>query len=145
RDAGGEIAMARREYPHVDAPRLVAADALERALLQHSEQLDLHVGAHVPDLVEEQRAAVGGLEAADSTRDRPRERALLVTEELALEKLLRNRRAIDRHERPVAAVRQLVDSARGELLTGARFALDQHRAVVAGDLLYQLVKLCDCA
>src|SRR5690606_2784108 len=89
RDAGGEIAMARREYPHVDAPRLMAADALERALLQHSEQLDLHVGAHVPDLVEEQRAAVGELEAADSTRDRPRERALLVTEELALEKLLR--------------------------------------------------------
>jgi hypothetical protein len=43
---------------------LVAADALEAALLQHAQQAHLHGGADVADLVEEERAAVGQLEAA---------------------------------------------------------------------------------
>ena len=51
------------------------------------------------DLVEEQRAAVGQLEAALALRDGAGERALLVTEQLALEQRLGQRRAVDRHER----------------------------------------------
>ena len=59
-----EIAVGRRHHAHVDLDRLGAADALELALLQHAQQLDLHVERQVADLVEEQRAAVGQLEAA---------------------------------------------------------------------------------
>ena len=59
-----EVAVRRRDHAHVDANGLAAADALELALLQHAQQLDLHVQRHVADLVEEQRAAVGELEAA---------------------------------------------------------------------------------
>ena len=44
--------------------RLVAADALELPLLQHAQQLDLHGRGEVADLVQEERAAVGHLEAA---------------------------------------------------------------------------------
>ncbi len=56
--------MRRRENAHVRATLLAAADTLEDALLEHAQQLHLHVDAHVADLVEEQRAAVGELETA---------------------------------------------------------------------------------
>ena len=72
---------------HVDADRLVAADALELLLLQRAQELRLRLERHVADLVEEERAAVGGLELALAARDRAGERAALVAEELALDQL----------------------------------------------------------
>ena len=48
------------------------------------------------DLVEEERAAVGLLEAPLATRDRAGERAALVAEQLALEERLGERRAVQR-------------------------------------------------
>ena len=45
---------------------LVRAEALDAALLQHAQQLDLQRHRHALDLVEEQRAAVGVLELADA-------------------------------------------------------------------------------
>ena len=44
--------------------RSAAADRRELAVLQHAQQPGLGVQRHVADLVEEQRAAVGLLEAA---------------------------------------------------------------------------------
>ena len=43
---------------------LVAAQAPQRALLEHAQQLRLGAGRQLADLVEEQRAAVRQLEAA---------------------------------------------------------------------------------
>ena len=60
-------------------------------------------GAHVADFVEEQRAAVGLLEAADALLVGAREGALLVAEQLGLEQVLLQRRAVHLHE--VAAAR----------------------------------------
>src|SRR6185437_11969643 len=71
--------------------------------LQHAQQLHLHGGAHVADLIEKQRAAFGDLEAAFAGRDGAGEGALLVTEELRLEELGGNGAAVDGDERPVAA------------------------------------------
>ena len=62
----------------------VIADALEHALLQHAQQLHLHRRAHVADLVEEQRAALGDLEAALAGGDGAGEGAPLVAEQLGL-------------------------------------------------------------
>ena len=39
-------------------------------LLEHAEQLHLHVGRQLADLVEEEGRLVGGFEAADLPRDR---------------------------------------------------------------------------
>ena len=66
RDFGGQIGVGRRDDPHVDAARARRADALELAGLEHAQQLRLQVQRDVGDLVEEQRAAVGQLEAADA-------------------------------------------------------------------------------
>ena len=76
-----------------------AAEPAEAALLQHAQQLDLRRRRHLADLVEEQRAAVGQLEAALPAIGGAGEGALLVAEDLALEQRLGNRRAVDRDER----------------------------------------------
>ena len=78
---------------------LAAADARELALLQHAQQLRLQAERHVADLVEEEGAAGGGLELADAALGGAGERAALVAEELALEQLVRDRRAVERDER----------------------------------------------
>jgi hypothetical protein len=52
------------QHAHVDFLLGAAAEAAELALLQHAQQLDLRRRRHLGDLVEEQRAAIGQLEAA---------------------------------------------------------------------------------
>src|SRR3546814_3545640 len=80
--------------PDVDGLRLVAADALDLAFLQHTKQFYLHVGRHIADFVEEDRAAVGRLEPALAGLERTGERALFMTEQLRFQKLARNGPAV---------------------------------------------------
>ena len=90
-----EILVRRGDEPHIHANLLVAAHPLERTLLaEHAQQFHLRVRVDLADLVEEQRAAVRLLEAPDSPLDRARERPALVAEQLALEQLRRERRAM---------------------------------------------------
>ena len=77
-----------------------AADALEALLFEEAQQLGLQRRHHLADLVEEHRAAVGALEQPALLHPRIGERAALVAEQLALEQLLRQRRAGDVHEGP---------------------------------------------
>src|SRR5207247_752541 len=107
--------------------RRAAADAQDLALLQHAQELHLDVGRDLGDLVEEERAAVGALEAAGARRDGARERALLVAEELALEDALGEGLHVDGDERAADAVAPVVEQAGNELLARAALALDQHR------------------
>src|SRR3989449_9067477 len=80
-----EGAGARGREADVDLDRLRTADPLELLLLQDAQQLRLELERDLADLVEEQRAAVGHLEAADLLGDGAGEGAPLVPEELALE------------------------------------------------------------
>jgi hypothetical protein len=64
-------------------------------LFEHAQQLYLHVGRHVADLVEEERAAMGVLEAAALLVDGAGERALFMAEQLGFEQIARDRAAID--------------------------------------------------
>jgi hypothetical protein len=57
-----------------------------------------------------------------------------VAEELALEQLGRHRPAVDDQERLVLAGAAEVDGLRGDLLAGARLALEQNRRVARGGL-----------
>jgi hypothetical protein len=92
-DLALEIAMGGRHDPDVRLARHVAPDPRELVSLDRPEQLRLHGGAHLPDLVEEQRAAIRRLDAALACAVRAGERAPLVTEKLALEKTLGDRGA----------------------------------------------------
>src|SRR5256886_17682387 len=88
RDLLAQHAVGRGDDARVDRVRLAAAAAQALALLQRAQELHLDVRRDLGDLVEEERAAVGALEAAGARRDGAREGALLVAEELALEDTL---------------------------------------------------------
>ena len=107
----------------------------KRALLQHAQELGLQLGLELADLVEEEGAAVGELDAAAPARGGAGEGALLVAEQLALEQRLAERRAVDRDERARRARAPVVDGARRDLLAGAALAEQQHGRVGARDLL----------
>ncbi len=75
--------------------------------------------------------AVGDLEQAALHLPGVGERAPLVTEQLALEHRLGERRAVDPDERPARAARQLVERPRDELLARPGLATDQDRGAGA--------------
>src|SRR5262249_23092301 len=106
--------------------------------LQYAQELRLHVERELRDLVQEQRALVGELEATDPPRERPGEGAALVPEQLALDQGGRQRRAVQLHERPRLAQTELVNGAREELLAGTRLALNQHGRVRRSHQLHAL-------
>ena len=66
-----QVAVGGGEHAHVDLDDLVAADALDLAVLEHAQQLGLQVEVELADLVEEDGAALGLLEAA-AAAGRPR-------------------------------------------------------------------------
>jgi hypothetical protein len=66
------------------------------------------------------------------------ERALGVSEELALEERLGDRAAVDRDERLVATRRLGVDGARQHLLAGSALAHDEHRRLEGRSALHHL-------
>jgi hypothetical protein len=106
-------------------------------LLEHAQDLGLGHEREVGHLVEEQRAAVGQLEAALLAAGRAREGALLVAEQLGLQQGLGQRRAVDGHEGPALARRPVVDGPGEQLLAGTALALDEHGGRGVGDLLDQ--------
>src|SRR5690606_20226882 len=94
-----EVAMGRGDDAHVDGDLFVAADAHDLLRLEDAEQRRLRAWRQLADLVEEQRAAVCLLEDALRLSIGAGERALLVTEEHALEEVLRDGRAVDALQR----------------------------------------------
>src|SRR5438128_4930925 len=127
-DQGRQIAVGRGDHPYVYPERVLAADPLERLLLERAQDFRLGLEAHVADLVQEERAAVGELELATTPRQRAGEGPLLVAEQLGLDQLLGDGRAIDLDEGALAARRLHVDGPRHQLLAAAVLAVDQHAA-----------------
>ena len=101
-----QVAVGRRDHPDVRLQHAGAAEALELALLQHAQELGLRRQAHLADLVEEQHAAGGQLDLARLGLLRAREGAALVAEELGLEQLLGERRAVQGDKRAAACARR---------------------------------------
>jgi hypothetical protein len=96
---GFEVAVGGGEDADVGVARLGLADALELALLQEAQQLGLQAGRDLADLVEQQGAAVSGLDAAGLIAHRAGESTARVAEQLAGEQLLGQGRAVDGDER----------------------------------------------
>ena len=97
-DGFGQVDVGGGDQAHVDGLGQTRAEAHHLALLQHAQQLDLYGHRQIADLVEKQRAAVGRFEPASALLGGPRERALLVAEQLALDQRLREGSAVDRQK-----------------------------------------------
>src|SRR5271156_1317077 len=111
---GLEVAIRRRDYSRIDMNRALAADALEVLILQEAQKLGLQGRRQVGNLVEEDAAAVGGLEPAGLVLDRAGERAAHMPEQFALEQFFGQRGAIDDDERlalaPAPSMEELLES-----------------------------------
>src|SRR5436190_2051102 len=81
-EGSAQIAMGRGDDADIGADRLPAANGGELALLQYAQQAGLRLGRHIADLVEEQRAAGGLLEASLVARGGASEGAAFMAEEL---------------------------------------------------------------
>ena len=132
RDRLLQVAVRRGDDADIRPDRGVAADAGEFTLLQHAQELALDGERHLPDLVEEEGAAVALLEAADALGRGPGEGPLLVPEELALEQVLGDRGAVDGQQALLAALAVAVDGAGDKFLAAAALAGDKHRGVAHG-------------
>ena len=93
---------------------------------------------HVGDLVEEEGAAVGHLEASDAVALGVGEGALDVAEELALEDALGEAAGVDGDQRLSTAVRDGVQQLGDDALAGAVLAGDQDVGVGWADPLDQV-------
>jgi hypothetical protein len=80
-----QIALGRADQTDVDADRRLPADAFEFLLLNDAQQFDLEVQRDVVDLVDQQAAAVGELEAAGFLPDCTCKSPFFVTEKLAFQ------------------------------------------------------------
>src|SRR5436190_6564639 len=117
-----EIAIGRRHDTNIDSTGPIVADSLEFTFLENPQELCLKDEGYFADLVQEQRSAVGELEPTRAVLVRSGERATHMAEKLALEELLRNRRAVHLHERTVRAIAPGVNCSRHEFFPHARFA-----------------------
>src|SRR5204862_927941 len=116
---------------------------LERALRDGPEQLDLHFQRNLADLVEKERPVIGQLESPRLALHRAGKCALLESEQLGLDKLARNGRAVDLDEGLFPPRGLLVQSRGDQLLARAALALNEHRAGRVCHLGDDLLKLDD--
>ena len=99
---------------------------------KHAQELDLELGRRAIDLVEEDAAGVGGLEAAGAVFIGACERALDVAEQLAFEQAFGQGPAVDADVGAALAGAQVVDGAGDEFLAAAGLADDQHARAAGG-------------
>jgi len=121
-----QVAVRCREDADIDGNGLLAAYPLDALVLQHAQQLGLRKRRHVADFVQEQRPAVGLLEAADTPLVAPVNAPRSLTEQLAFQQVLGNRRTVD-GEKCFAPVAVLIDRAGHQFLPGARLTSDSAR------------------
>ena len=119
----------------VDLAGLAVAHAADLARLQGAQQLGLHIEGQLPDLVQEDGAPVRGLEGPDAIAIRAGERALGVTEELALDEVGGDRAAVDDDEGLAAPRPAPDDLGRDQLLARPALALDEDVRVALADAL----------
>ena len=134
---GGEIAVGRGDDPHIDLERPGRAQGQHLAFLQRAQQLGLQGERQFADLVEQQRALVGGAEQPLARLGRAGEGTLAVAEQQRFEHRFGHGGAIDRHEGTLAARREAVDEAREHFLAGAGRAFEQDGNVTRRDAFGQ--------
>ena len=123
-----EIAVGGRDDARRDRDGPVAADTHHLPVFEHAQQLGLRRQRQLSDLVEKQRSAAGVLECAAAQAIGAGKRAALVAEQLALDQLLGQRRAVHRDERRLRARPQPMQLARDQLLARAALTDDQDTA-----------------
>ena len=136
-DGVAGVAIGGGEDADIDILLGARAKAAKLAFLEDAQQLGLGADGHFADLVEQQRAAGGQLEAAGAALDGAGEGAFFVAEDFAFDERFRDGGAVDGDEGPRLARAEVVKGAGDQLLAGAAFAGDEDGDVGGGDLFDQ--------
>ena len=84
-NCGLQVAVRRRDNPHVHGDRLASANVFKLPFLQHAQQSHLGLRKEVADFIEKQSALVGELESAEMSLRGSRECHFLVTEQFGFD------------------------------------------------------------
>ena len=87
-----------RDKPEVDSARGASAQALNLVILKHAQQLGLQGQRKRRNLVQKKRAAIGQFNVARPRFGGPGKRAALAAEQLRLDQILWQRRAVQPDE-----------------------------------------------
>ena len=124
-----ELLVGGGDHAAVHADAFERADGFDTLFVEHPQQLGLRTEAHVADLVQEKRAAVGFLNLPGLVFTRPGEGPAPVAEQLAFYQVFRDGGAVDFDERLLGPRTQGVNGVGHQLLAGSAFAVDEHAAV----------------
>ena len=94
--------------------------------MDHAQQFGLQQQRQVTNFIQKNRPVVGLFEASNPLLDRTSEGTLFVSEELALNEVFRNRRAVHFYERPSGPRAPAVDDFGHDFLPHPAFTRDQH-------------------
>ncbi len=129
-----QIGVGRADDAHLHLARDAAAEPLELARLQDTQQLRLSFQRQVADLIEKQRAAVGGFEASLARLRGAGERAGLGAEQFRFHQILGQGTHVHLDERAAADRRIRLDDRGDDFLARAVRAGDQHGNVRRRDV-----------
>src|SRR5258706_7691139 len=121
-----QITVGCSHQPHVHLVSPSAAQALKFLFLQYAQQFGLQCRWNIAYLIEEKRAFVGQLKAANLLRYGSGEGAFLVAKKLTFQQIQRNGSAIHPYERAAAPRADVVNGACDQLLAGTGFSLNQY-------------------
>ncbi len=121
-----QLLIRRRHHTHIHRDLLYSAQPVVRNSVEHAQQLHLHLGIELADLVEKNGSLIRQLEQALLRGIRSAERAAVITEQFALEQMFGQRRAAQVHPRLLRAQRIMMQGTRHQLLAGTALAGDQH-------------------
>src|SRR5271154_1620308 len=138
-DGGFKVAVGGGDDADVDVAALGGAHGFDFALLQGAEELGLEVHRHVADFIEEEGAALGGLQQALLGLHGSGESAFDVAKELGFDECRNERGTVDGSERLVFAGAGKMNAARDEFLPGSALAKDEHGIFMQADLLDHLI------
>ena len=113
----------------VDRNRFSSTNAFDGALLQKPQELDLQRKRNIAHFIEKQRTAISQFDLAFGCLDGTGESTLLMTEQLALEQIFGNSRAVDGNERALSAAAAIVDAPRQQFLAGTAGPQKHHRNI----------------
>src|SRR5438067_1426763 len=126
-----QIPVRRSNESRVDGELAGPAQPPERFRLQHLEELGLQLERELANLIQENRAAIRQLEQPDFALLRVGERALLVTEQLRIEKSRRQAGTIDFDEGSIRAGREVMNDASDPAFARPTLSLQEHRRPLA--------------
>ena len=133
---GFQVAVGSGDYAHVHRDVIVAAHRTNFLFLQDAQKLGLHFEGQLANFIEEDRAAMRGLEESRFCFCGAGERTFFVAEKLAFHQRWNQRTAIDSDEGRLRHGAAKMNGACHQFLSGAALARNQHRSarvLQAGD------------